>query len=332
MAFAAAGHDEYLVHTGQHYDYSMSEIFFEELGLQPPALNLGIGSGSHGSQTGQMLIRLEEAMQEQEPDWVLIYGDTNSTLAAALAACKLRLRIAHVEAGLRSGNRDMPEEHNRVVADHVADLLLCPTQGAVDHLLREGITDGVHLVGDTMFEAVQAFRKIASQRSTMLDDLGLAPGDFYLATVHRPYNTDVPENLAAIVEALGGLSLPVVFPVHPRTRLSMSSMGIVPGPSVLMVEPVGYLDMLALESTARTILTDSGGVQKEAFFLEVPCVTLRTETEWMETVDLGWNLVVGADRDRIVQAVAHFETRPAAVTSPFGDGSTSQQILRLLVD
>jgi UDP-N-acetylglucosamine 2-epimerase len=327
----SAGHQEYLVHTGQHYDYLMSQVFFDELGLGAPEMNLAIGSGPHGRQTGQMLERLEAVMQAQAPDWVLTYGDTNSTLAAALAACKLRLPLAHVEAGLRSFNRDMPEEHNRVVADHVADLLLCPTRTAVGNLTREGVTRGVHLVGDTMYEAILLFGKVARQRSGILERLDLRPEEFYLATIHRPYNTDVPANLAGILAALSGLPRPVVLPVHPRTRTKLAEAGIAPGGAVHMIDPVGYLDMLALEQAAKVILTDSGGVQKEAFFFGVPCVTLRTETEWVETVELGWNLVVGADSTRIVAAAAHFETRPAAVECPFGDGHTAERISRLLV-
>ena len=330
-AIQEAGHEEVLIHTGQHYDYSMSEIFFEELGIRPPAQNLGIGSGSHGQQTGEMLIRLEEAMEVNQPDWVLIYGDTNSTLAAALAACKLRFPIAHVEAGLRSRNRDMPEEHNRIVADHVSDLLLCPTQAAVDNLAQEALRDRVHLVGDTMYDAVLTFQDVAARRSDIHQRLQLPEGtDYYVATVHRPYNTDNPDNLSSIAKALSDLPYPVIVPLHPRTRARLADIEGTLASSVRLIDPVGYLDMLALSGSAKAILTDSGGLQKEAFFLRVPCVTLRTETEWGETVDSGWNVVAGAHPGRIAQAITDFETPPVDVPSPFGDGHASHKIVSLL--
>ncbi len=334
-ALRAAGHVEYLVHTGQHYDYGMSQVFFDELGIPQPDVNLGVGSGSHGRQTGEMLIRLEEVLLAQRPDWALVYGDTNSTLAAALAAVKLRIPVAHVEAGLRSFNREMPEEHNRVLTDHVADLLFCPTQTAVDNLRREGITAGVHLVGDTMYDAVLQCVEVAQQRSTILARLGLTPRGYLLATVHRPSNTDDPVNLRSILEAFAEIAEPVIFPVHPRTRKVIEALGLAadgaPSANPRMIEPVGYLDMLALEQNARLILTDSGGIQKEAYWLGVPCVTLRTETEWVETVAAGWNMVVGADRARIVAAVR--QARPVAGRPAFyGDGQAAQHIVGILRD
>jgi UDP-N-acetylglucosamine 2-epimerase len=328
-----AGHAEYLVHTGQHYDYEMSQVFFDELGIPQPDVNLEVGSGPHGWQTGQMLIRLEEVLLAQRPDWVLVYGDTNSTLAGALAAVKLRVPVAHVEAGLRSFNRAMPEEHNRVLTDHIADLLFCPTPTAVDNLRNEGITRGVHLVGDTMYDAVLQFAGVARQRSTILARLGLRPRGYLLATVHRPANTDEPTNLRNILAAFAALAEPVIFPVHPRTRKKIEELGLGAGDGAganpRLIEPVGYLDMLMLEQNARLILTDSGGIQKEAYWLGVPCVTLRAETEWVETVAAGWNVVVGADRARIVAAarslVASAE-RPVA----YGDGRAAGQIVSIL--
>jgi UDP-GlcNAc3NAcA epimerase len=325
--------DEVLVHTGQHYDHQMSAIFFDDLGLPEPDYNLGIGSGSHGWQTGQMLIRVEEVLYTECPDWVLVYGDTNSTLAGALAAVKLHIPLAHVEAGLRSFNRQMPEEHNRVLTDHAADLLFCPTQTAVDNLAREGIAHGVHLVGDVMIDALLYNSTLAEEHSDLLARLDLEPGSYALATVHRPSNTDDPERLQAILTALCELQVPVIFPVHPRTRQRMAEFDLsVPEPgcqNVRLLEPLGYLDMLHLEKHARLILTDSGGVQKEAFFFAVPCVTLREETEWVETVDAGWNCLVGANRMAILQAARDFHP-VGSPPSVFGDGQTAERIASLL--
>lgn len=321
---------EVLVHTGQHYDYGMSAIFFDELQIPPPDYNLKVGSGSHGWQTGQMLIHIEETLLKEQPDWVLVYGDTNSTLAGALAAVKLHIPLAHVEAGLRSFNREMPEEHNRVLTDHAADLLFCPTQTAADHLAQEGVTRGVHLVGDVMYDAVLYNIALAEQRSGVLARLGLEPGSYALATIHRPSNTDDPARLQAILAALRALAAgcPVVFPVHPRTRQKLTGLDA-HAPDFHLIEPVGYLDMLLLERHAKLILTDSGGVQKEAYFFAVPCLTLRRETEWVETVDAGWNRLVGDDPSSIVQ-LAH-SPRPAGSPPPlFGDGHAAEQIAALL--
>jgi UDP-N-acetylglucosamine 2-epimerase len=323
---------EVLVHTGQHYDHEMSELFFEELSIPEPECNLGVGSGSHGWQTGQMLIRLEEVLLAERPDWVLVYGDTNSTLAGALAAVKLQVPVAHVEAGLRSFNRTMPEEHNRVLTDHVADLLFCPTRTAVDNLAREGITQGVHLVGDVMYDAVVHNAALAEARSDLLARLGLEPGGYALATIHRPGNTDDPSRLQSILAAFAQIDIPVLFPMHPRTRQRMAGFGHSPMSRTgnpKFVDPVGYLDMLALEKNARLILTDSGGVQKEAYFFAVPCLTLRQETEWVETVEAGWNRLVGVDPDAILQAVHDF--RPTgSPPSVFGDGHAAERIAAVL--
>jgi UDP-N-acetylglucosamine 2-epimerase len=327
-ALRRAGHQEFLVHTGQHYDFNMSQVFFEELGGLEQSLNLGVGSGSHAAQTAQMLVRLEEVMLGERPDWVLVYGDTNSTLAGALAACKVGIPIAHVEAGLRSYNRGMPEEHNRVLTDHCADLLLCPTQTAVDNLAKEGITQGVHLVGDTMYDAVLQCSAKARETSTILSDLSLMAKQYALATVHRNYNTDQPDNLRGIISALAELDRPVVFPVHPRTRHKIQELGwdLADLTNLKLIEPVGYFDLLALLSSAELLLTDSGGMQKEAYFLQVPCVTLRTETEWVETVSAGWNVVSGSSRESIAAAVQQVRSQPRVAGNWFGDGDAAKKI------
>ncbi len=322
-------HHEVLVHTGQHYDYEMSAVFFEQLGLPAPDYNLEVGSGPHGWQTGQMLARLEETLLAEKPDWVLVRGDTNSTLAGALAAAKLHIPVAHIEAGLRSFNRWMPEEINRVVADHVADLLFCPTPTAVKNLAAEGIIEGVHLVGDVMYEAILYNLSLAEARSDALARLGLSPGGYLLLTVHRAENTDIRANLRAILEAVNRLEEPVLFPAHPRTRHLLDEMGWRPAPHVRLVEPQSYFDILVLEKNARLLLTDSGGMQKEAYCLETPCLTLREQTEWVETVEAGWNRLVGAQTGRIVEAVCSF--RPPAEHPPlYGDGRTGEAIVRIL--
>ena len=333
-ALREAGHTEFLVHTGQHYDYGMSQVFSDEMGIPEPDVNLGIGSGSHGWQTGQMLIHLEAAIQAQKPDAVLVYGDTNSTLTGALAAVKLHLPLAHVEAGLRSFNREMPEEHNRVLTDHCADTAFCPTQTAVNNLARESITRGVHLVGDTMYDAALQFATIARQRSTILQALGLEPKGYLLATVHRPYNTDVAENLRSILTAFLEIKKPVIFPVHPRTRQKIGEFYATlslprSGSSLKLIEPVGYLDMLVLEEHARLILTDSGGMQKEAYFFGVPCITLRPETEWTETVEAGWNILTGAQSTAIHFALRSL-TLPDKRPPIFGSGTAALEIVRVL--
>src|SRR5688572_5807600 len=297
---------EVLVHTGQHYDDTMSGVFFRELGLPEPDYHLAVGSGLHGQQTGEMLKKLEEVFLKEEPNLVLVYGDTNSTLAGSLAAAKLHIPVAHVEAGLRSYNRKMPEEINRVMTDHLSALLFCPTETAVENLKGEGLIKGVHLVGDVMYDALLDGVEIAKRTSRILDRLKLRPHRFILATVHRAENTDQPERLEGLVTALIGLARAghtVVFPVHPRTQkqLAMHSYQLPDG--VVQIDPVPYLDMILLESMARVILTDSGGIQKEAYWLQTPCLTLRDETEWKETVESGWNHLVGTDPDQILRAV-----------------------------
>ncbi len=324
---------EVLVHTGQHYDDTMSEVFFRELEIPRPDYNLGVGSGPHGAQTGEMVKRIEEVLIKEAPAGVLVYGDTNSTLAGALAATKLHILVAHVEAGLRSFNKRMPEEINRVLTDHVSDLLFCPTETAVKNLEREGIDHGVYLVGDVMYDSVLCNVNLAEKHSHIVEKLQLRPKGYALVTVHRAENTDDPARLQLIFQGLDQLvqtGLPVVVPVHPRTRKQLELLGVSLN-KIRLIEPVSYLDMLLLEKQAQVVLTDSGGVQKEAYWLGVPCVTLREETEWVETVAAGWNVLAGCDPDRIV-AAAH-RTRPNESRPPFyGDGRATQRIVRCLAE
>jgi len=334
LALRAAGHTEFLLHTGQHYDHGMSRVFFDELGIPEPQVNLDVRSGGHGKQTGEMLGRIEEVLLAEKPDWVVVFGDTNSTLAGALAAVKLHIPLAHIEAGLRSFNRSMPEEHNRVLTDHCAGLLLCPTQTAVDNLAREGLTAAVHLVGDIMYDAALLFGQRARQRATILADLGLSPKTYLLATLHRAYNTDDPQVLRQLLTTFAAIAEPVILPLHPRTRARIAEFGLSPlvdsAQNLRLIDPVGYLDMLQLEQHARLILTDSGGVQKEAYFFAVPCLTLRPETEWVETVAAGWNILVGTDPDRILAALRTPFPPDRPHPDLFGDGNTAQKIVSLL--
>lgn len=375
---------EVLIHTGQHYDDGMSAVFFRELEIPEPQYNLGVGSGTHGRQTGQMLAAIEEVLLAEKPAWVLIYGDTNSTLAGALAAAKLHIPVAHVEAGLRSFNRRMPEEINRVVADRLSTLLLCPSQVAADNLAAEGIVKNVVITGDVMADALQFAAAKAATRSDILARLGLQPRRYLLATVHRAENTDDPDRLESIMKALIALAKEetVVLPLHPRTRKILAAslpatlmysaapltsnaaslMYIVapltsnnasslpsaapsaatppalsPAPSpappaappaaaLRIIDPIGYFDSIALQKSARLLLTDSGGMQKEAYWLRVPCVTLRDETEWVETVASGWNILAGADHDKIMEAVRGFKA-PSAHPSLYGEGKAAEKII-----
>jgi UDP-GlcNAc3NAcA epimerase len=323
-------HEEILVHTGQHYDYEMSGIFFDGLELPKPNASLGIGSGPHGAQTGAMLKAVEDVLLAERPDYVLVYGDTNSTLAGALAASKLAIPIAHVEAGLRSFNRRMPEEINRVTADHLSDLLLCPSETAVRNLANEGISRNVYLVGDVMLDVLNwAKQRAVANQQVILERFGLSKKSFLLATIHRSENTDQAPRISSILSALNSMDEPVVFPVHPRTRKILSEIGFQPEPHVRLVDPLSYLDMLAFLGSARMLLTDSGGLQKEAYWLDLPCLTLRNETEWVETVDAGWNLLVGADSDKIVSSVKSFSP-PALHPDLYGDGAAADKCIELL--
>ncbi len=342
--------EEILIHTGQHYDYLMDRVFFEELELPKPDYHLGVGSGSHGAQTGTMLEKIEAVLVKEKPDLVLVYGDTNSTLAGALAAAKMNLPVAHVEAGLRSYNRRMPEEINRLLTDHLAGFLFCPTDQAVKNLAKEGIKDlkgkVVKKVGDVMYDSILYYSELAEEKSSVLKSLGLQlktrssepkTHDYYLATLHRAENTDDPNRLRSILKALDeiGKRACVVFPLHPRTKKMMKAHLLYPkSRRIQLIEPVSYLDMLHLEKNAKVILTDSGGIQKEAYWLKVPCLTLRDETEWVETVKSGWNVLVGSQTNRIVKEVSRGERprRDRKRNRAFGNGRASQKIIHTLAN
>lgn len=322
QALAAAGLKEVLAHTGQHFDALMSDVFFEELAIPKPAYNLAVNSLGHGAMTGRMLEKLETAMLDEKPDMVLIYGDTNSTVAGALAAAKLHIPVAHVEAGLRSFNRRMPEEINRVMADHVSTLLFCPTQTARQNLANEGISKGVHVVGDVMFDTTLQALERAKSRSGILDRLSLTPKAYAVSTIHRAESTDDPGDLARVIAWLeqAALDLPIIMPAHPRLRKLLLAANIVPK-GLTLIDPVGYLDMALLLKNAVAVYTDSGGLQKEAYFHRVPCVTLRSETEWVETVEAGWNrLWTGPDY------------RSRRDIPDYGTGNSSTLIARVIAD
>jgi UDP-N-acetylglucosamine 2-epimerase len=308
----------------------MSSVFFDELQIPEPDINLGVGSGLHGKQTALMLQGIEEILLEQKPDGVMVYGDTNSTLAGALAGAKLHIPVYHIEAGLRSFNKRMPEEINRVLTDHVSALLFCPTQVAVDNLQTEGIQEGVYNVGDVMYDALKFNLQLAEKRSDILGELQLESNSYILATVHRPRNTDNPTRLRAILQAFGLLEIPVILPLHPRTQRAVNELHEeLPG-NLKIIEPVGYLDMLQLEANANCILTDSGGVQKEAYLLGVRCITLREETEWVETVESNWNQLVGIDIDKLLSAFQNWH--PTGERVPyFGDGKASEKIVEIIL-
>jgi UDP-N-acetylglucosamine 2-epimerase len=323
--------DEVLIHTGQHYDDELSRIFFDELGIPAPDCQLDIHDGSNSEQTARMLAALATTFAEIVPDRVLVYGDTNSTLAGALAAAQLRIPVAHVEAGMRSFDRTMPEELNRVLADHASDMFFCSTPTAVANLAAENIRGSVHLVGDVMADVALSFLPMAEERSTALEDNGVTSGDYVLMTVHRAGNVDVPARLERVVTLAERLPLPTVFPVHPRTRARLRAAGLEERveAAVKVTQPLGYLDFLKLARHAKAVLTDSGGVQKEAYLVETPCVTLRDTTEWVETVELGWNVLVGLDVDAALTALRR---RPPTAEQPdlYGGGHAAERIRDVL--
>ena len=329
-----AGVREILIHTGQHFDPEMSDIFFKELDIPLPDHHLGISGGGHGAMTGAMLQKLEPLLQDIAPDWVLVYGDTNSTLAGAVAASKLHIPVAHVEAGLRSFNRRMPEEHNRVLTDHIADLLFTPTDIATENLHLEGIPlSRIHQVGDVMFDALLYFSKRAKELSMILSKHSLKGGQYVLATVHRAENTDKKLRLITIMQGLDDVAkeMPVILPLHPRTRAALKRENIYIQ-RLKIIEPVGYLHMVALEANAAVIATDSGGVQKEAYFHGVPCVTLRDETEWMELVDGGWNILVSPESANIANQILKAIGSTGKPIRPYGNGNAARLIVEKLVD
>jgi len=321
--------EEAILHTGQHYDENMSRLFFDELNLPEPSVNLGVGSGSHAEQTSRMLSGIDNFIGKTNPDWVIIYGDTNSTLAGALCASKRLIKTAHVEAGLRSFNRSMPEEINRVVCDTLANLLFCPTKQAVENLKAEGISKGVFNTGDVMADGLFHFLEVAEEKSAILSELALSPKQFGLATLHRGGNVDDRDNLAAIFEGFEQINIPIVFPVHPRTHKMLEHFSLPVPKNVRMIEPLGYLDMLKMEKNADCILTDSGGIQKEAYLLSTRCITLREETEWVETIDSGWNCLTGADSSKIAARFYDFKPKGSR-PDIYGDGHAADKIIEIL--
>lgn len=328
-AFATAGIDHMIIHTGQHYDANMSEVIFADLAIPAPDINLEVGSASHGAQTAAILAALDPILASQSPDWVLVYGDTNSTLAGAVSAVKLHLPVAHLEAGLRSFNRRMPEEHNRVLTDHAADLLLAPTQTAMDYLAAEGLREKSVLVGDVMADVCIRVASAAVDQPLPLPELALRPGGYFAATIHRAENTDDPERLADVIEALSVLPLPVVLMAHPRLRARAHRFGIrLASGTIRVVDPQPYTEAMHLVANARSVLTDSGGLQKEAYILGTPCTTLRTETEWVETLQGGWN-VLRPGLDGLSEAVVRTPDR--ARGTPFGDGHSGAAVASTLL-
>jgi UDP-GlcNAc3NAcA epimerase len=306
-------HREIILHTGQHYDKELSEVFFSDLSIPKPDFNLGIGSAEHGEQTGRMLEAIEKVLLSEKPDLVIVYGDTNSTLAGALAAAKQNIPVAHVEAGLRSFKKTMPEEINRILTDHISTLLFCPTPTSVKNLKKEGITKGVHLVGDVMYDSLWDHIEMAERKSRIMQKLSLQKKDYYLVTIHRAENTDIKENLQKVIQIIANLDKKVVFPIHPRTRKKLREFKLLNRllslSNLILIDPVSYLDMLILEKNSRFVLTDSGGVQKEAYFLGIPCLTLRKETEWVETLENRSNQIVGLNVDMVIKRMKEEEPR-----------------------
>jgi UDP-GlcNAc3NAcA epimerase len=317
---------EIIIHTGQHYDPNMSGVFFDELNIPEPDINLEIGSGNHGKQTARMLEGIEEVLLREKPDWVLVYGDTNSTIAGALAAAKLNIKIAHVEAGLRSFNRMMPEEINRVATDHISSILFAPTQNAMSLLADEGLSDKSVFVGDVMFDSIEYYKIIAEKKCSLDKIVNEEPGKYFLATVHRQENTDQIKNLQNIFLAFSELDMPVIVPLHPRTMKLMDE--VTHRSNVKIINPVGYLEMITLLNNCYKVLTDSGGLQKEAFFLKKPCITLREETEWIETLEGGWNYIVGANKIKILEKIN--ANHVAEQNDYFGDGRAAEKIVEFM--
>lgn len=333
-AIVKSGHIEKIIHTGQHYDNNMSSYFFIQLDMPFPDYNLNVGSASDGEQTALMLSRIEKVLQKEKPRVVIVYGDTNSTLAGALAACKLHIPVAHVEAGVRCYKRDMPEEINRVLTDHTAEILFCPTQTAVENLRREGIEKHVYLVGDIMYESMINHIELARKRSNILSEICVTPQRYYLATIHRAENTGSYNSMREIMDALISLDLPVVFPIHPRAKkmLNKFKLQVDDKAQLKIVPPVTYFDMLILEENAKAILTDSGGVQREAWLLHKPCLILRSETEWVETIEGNGAILVGSNKWKIIGTIKHLENFKAkkGKRNVYGDGNTSEKIVRTL--
>lgn len=331
FALKNAGVDETIIHTGQHYDDAMSKTFFDEMSIPNPKYNLKVGSGSHAQQTARIILRLEEVFSDHRPQSIIVYGDTNTTLSASITACKMGIPIYHVEAGLRSYNKSMPEEHNRILTDHCSDFLFCPTEKARQNLKLENLTKNVHLVGDTMLDSTKMFTSIAVNKSEIINKLCLNNEQFILATVHRPYNTDDPDQLQKIINSLSKINARVILPVHPRLRNKLEKFNVILPKNIHPTEPLGYLDMLVLERNARVIITDSGGLQKEAYFQSTPCVTLRPETEWTETLDSDWNRLAWNSEEEIISAVEKsLYSNPTSQPPHFGDGNAANKIAEII--
>lgn len=320
-----------LVHTGQHYDYEMSEIFFEKFKIKKPDYNLGIGSGSHANQTALLMIELEKVIIKEKPDAVVVLGDVNSTLAGALTAAKLNIPICHIEAGLRSFDKKMPEEINRVLTDHISDFLFCPTANAVANLKKEGITRNVYNVGDVMYDVFLENIRHIDKNPAILKSLDIKPKEYLLLTIHRASNTKNPGDLKLIIEAVAGSGEAVVFPCHPRTKKILSKLNIAKFKNLKIIKPAGYLEMIALEKNARKIITDSGGIQKEAYWLKVPCITLRDNTEWIETVEGKWNILVGGNKEKIAKAIREFNPEKKQERS-FGNGKSAGKTVKIILN
>ena len=323
---------EVLVNTGQHYDYNMAGVFFEQLHIPKPDYDLGVGSMPHGRQTGNMMIKVEEVVEKVKPDAIVVYGDTNSTLAGALVGSKLHIPVMHIEAGLRSYNKKMPEEINRVMTDHISELLFAPTDLAVENLKKESVTTGVHQIGDVMYDAVLYNMSIAEENYS-LEKFHLTPKNYILGTIHRAENTDDIDKMTAIINAFVNLDFKVLLPLHPRTRNKLEAYGLLEklnaASNIIMSEPISYLEMLLLEKNASAIVTDSGGVQKEAYFAKVPCFTLRDETEWVETVEIGWNRLVNPLKENLVDLINSFEEKDYK-EELYGDGKAGEKITQLI--
>lgn len=322
-------HKEILVHTGQHYDDNMSKVFFQQLRLPKPDYNLRIGSRNHGEQTGKMLIELEKIYLKENPHLVLVYGDTNSTLAGALSASKLLIPVAHIEAGLRSFNINMAEEQNRVITDHISTLLFVPTSTAENNLYAERINAGVYNVGDVMFDAILYFKRLLNQRTSILNKISVRSGEYILTTIHRAENTNSINRLKNIIEALNESGEKIVLPLHPRTKKYIERYNLQFNDNINLIEPVGYFDMIDLEMNSKRIITDSGGVQKEAFFMKKPCITIRNETEWIETVENGWNTIAGTEKENILKAIRYFKPKMKQ-KNIFGNGRARYKILDII--
>lgn len=321
---------EIIIHTGQHYDSNMSETFFDELDIPQPDYNLGIGSGSHGEQTGKMLQEIEKVLIKESPDMILVYGDTNSTVAGSLASAKLHIPTGHIEAGLRSFNKEMPEEINRIVTDHISDLLFAPSKAAMQNLKKENLSEKSYYTGDIMYDCTLYYKNIAESKSQILQKMDLTPEKYYLVTLHRPYNVDEIKKTKIIVEALNQIESAVIFPIHPRTHKMFKEFDIDLNKNIKTIPPVGYLDFLVLEKNAKKIITDSGGIQKEAYYLKTPCITMRPETEWVETLEFGWNVLADMSTAKSIRETMAASKVLDSHPNIYGDGKAAVNIKNLI--